>query len=165
MNENGVAPPVKVAHDPVQVGALLSKLDQVLAAIKEGNDTEDTLASDQTYVVGGAPTAAAAISIAYPRTWRHVEITASCCPATANNEVAIFDGQLLLTDVQNRHQHTNGQVQQSDALMVVSSGTVTIRALLNQTGFLTIYFTGAYTGYVNIRMRVLDRSQSRAVGY
>ena len=152
--------PVQVAHDPAQVGALLHKLDEIYEAVKaQGVETEAT-EIDQLYVVGGNFAAAGVIAFQYPRTWRYVEITLSAAPP-ATAEVALFDGNLQLSDAQNRHSHIAGPMQ-SDALAVVSSGGVTFRAFLNQTGYMTMYFSGAYTGYVNVRIRVLDNTQYHA---
>lgn len=82
--------------------------------------------------------------------------------SAVGGEIAIFDGNVTLADASNRHQHTNAQLQQSDAIAVVSGGNVKFRVYLNQTGYFTVFFTGAYTGYVNMRVRVLDKLQSRA---
>lgn len=81
---------------------------------------------------------------------------------TTVNEVALFDGNLSLSDVSARHQHISGLLQQSNALAVISGSNTTFRAYLDQTGYFTLFFTGSFTGYINLRVRVLDKLQSRA---
>jgi hypothetical protein len=120
-------------------------------------DSEQESDFDQTFIVGGLLAAAVAIPIGLPRTLRHVEMTLS---ATANVQVAVLPGSLTTAQAAAQHSQTNAGGQ-SNAIVTSGGGTVTARDYLDQSGWVTIYFTAAITGYANLRIRQLDATQAR----
>lgn len=137
----------------------LDCLERVLQKILGALDAEPNY--DQTYVVGGNVSAAAVYALQIPRTVIHIELEVS---GSIAQEFAVFCGNVTLSDAQNRHGHTaSATPQQSNAEVVSSGGKVKVRTYTNRDGYVTVFFPAAYNGYVNIRIRDLDKSQAHAL--
>jgi len=114
---------------------------------------------DVTFVVGGTNAGAAVQAVqSIPRSLRHVEITLTVDSSTPVS-VALFSGNITLPDAQNRHKLA---LSSSGAICSSSGGNVTVRDYLDQTGYLTVYFSAAATTYANVRVRSLDRRDNQS---
>lgn len=149
---------VQMDNDAVVAGGTLEKLDNIARLIHRLVRSADLEPDwDQTYVIGGNIGSASVFTFSIPRTVHHIECELS---GSIAGEFALFLGQVALTDAQNRHNHTTGP-QQSNAEAVSGGGKIEFRTYTNQDGLITIYFPAAYNGYVNVRIRNLDRTQAR----
>jgi hypothetical protein len=139
--------------------ALLTRMDSIEMLLRDLLlDSEQESDFDQTFIVGGLLAAAVAIPIGLPRTLRHVEMTLS---ATSSVQVAALPGSLTTAQAAAQHSQTNASGGQSNAYLVSGGGAVTSRDYLDQSGWITIYFAAAITGYANLRIRQLDATQAR----
>jgi hypothetical protein len=114
---------------------------------------------DVPFVVGGLLSGAGVASIQIPRTIHHVEITLEV-DTSAPVSVAVFAGNLTLADATNRHKAASGPGP-SGAICSSSGSGITVRTYLDQSGFLTVFFTAAATTFANVRIRSLDKTQPR----
>lgn len=136
------------------LGRIADTLDTIAASLEEEVDY------DTTYLVGGTFAAAAVLPINLPRTIHHAEITLCVGTSDPTKFAALFVGQLDVATAGNRHNPAAGG-SSSGALAGSNGNTVTVRDYLDQTGILTVFFTGAATIYASVRIRSLDKSQSR----
>lgn len=139
--------------------ALAGRIADTLEAIRD-NTNEQESDFDTTYVLGGTLAAAAVLELQLPRTVHHAEITLTAPTSDNTKFAALFDGQVVLPDAQNRHNPAAGG-SSSGAICVSNGGSVTVRDYLSGQGYLTVFFTGAATIYACVRVRDLDRTQSR----
>lgn len=143
------------------VSAAMAKLDAMLHWLARiANSLEEEPEYDSTFVAGGNPGAATVIIVQIPRTLRHVELTLS---VTTSIEVAVLPGNLSITQAQGQHGHNAGVTGLSNASVTSAGGSVTARDYLDGSGYLSVYFTAAGTGYANLRVRSLDKTQSRSL--
>lgn len=140
--------------------SVLVRLDHIAALLHKLMETQERETDiDQTWVVGGSPTAASVVPIQLPRTLKHVEITFSVDnPTSASVSVALFDGNLPLAVAQGAHNPAATAAQASNAIVTSAGGTKTVRDQLGESGFLTVFFSGAAANiFANVRVRNLDQ--------
>lgn len=156
-NDNGTQQ-IGAVHD---VGrALLDKLDIIEQRLYDLlADREQEPDYDQTFVVGGTLAAASVVVIGnMPRTLKHVELTLW---GDALGAIAVFAGNVSLVQAQGMHNVANAAGAISNAICSSGGGKVTVRDYLDSSGYLTVFFVAAYTGFANVRVRQLDETQAR----
>jgi hypothetical protein len=159
---HGQGTPVGRGPTAALVGAGLthaSRIGRVLERIANSLETETDF--DVNYVVGGMQSGAGVATLQVPRTLHRVEITLEV-DSSAAVSVAVFDGILTLANAAQQHMTTAGPGPSAAICSSSGSGT-TARTYLDQSGWLTVYFTAAATTFANVRIRSLDKKQARAL--
>lgn len=138
--------------------SVLVRLDHIALLLRKLVDTQERETDiDQTWVAGGSPAGTSVVVIALPRTLKHVEVTFSVDnPGAANITVALLDGNLTLAQAQGQHNTGATTAAMSNAIVTSASGAKTVRDQLGESGYLTVYFSGAATNvWANVRVRNL----------
>lgn len=133
------------------LGRMISLLERIAQSLEIQSEY------DVNYVVGGTQAGAAVLAISLPRTLHHVELSLAV-DSSAAVSVALFSGNITLADAATRHNANTGP---SQAICSSSGSKVTVRDYLDQTGYLTVYFTAAATTYANVRVRSLDSATAQ----
>lgn len=151
----GIAPTSIAVAGALQMAArLTTAVERILSSLESEPDY------DVTFVVGGLNAGAAVAQIQLPRTLHHVQLELAV-DSSAPVSVALFTGNLAVADAANRHKITAGP-SSSGAICSSSGGTTKAREYLDGSGILTVLFTAAGTTFANVRVRSLDKTQTRA---
>lgn len=134
----------------------LDHLAQLLLRLIGTQERESDI--DTTWVVGGSPGAASVVSIALPQVLKHVELTFSVDnPSASALSVALLDGNIPLALAQGLHNVAASPPTQSGAIVASAGGTKTVRDQLGESGYLTVFFSGAGTDvFASVRVRSLS---------
>ena len=163
MTANGHHPAPAPTATEGAVLSLLTEHNRLLEAILRSVGAEQAEpVIDTTLVVGGTLASATVVPVmALPRTVKHAELTLVVSQSSATPvAVAVFDGNVTAMDAANRHAIANITGQMSQAILATSGSGVEAREYLTGAGWLTFFFPAAFTGYANLRIRVLDKTQS-----
>lgn len=141
--------------------AVLRKLDCIEGFLRDLLlDSEQAEDLDITYIVGGT-IAAASVQVVgpMPRTIKQAEIELSL--TSVGGPVAVLAGNWTLTQAQGLVNLGATAPGQANAVVISGGGKSSVRDYLDSSGYLTVFFAAAYTGFAQVRVRQLDETQAR----